>query len=141
MIAGELISWECKRQDTVALSTVEAEFMAFSRATTQALWLSKYFDEVGLPIPRPLKILADNSSSISNSLNNKNHRHTKHIDVRHHFIKEHTKSGNIIFQYTPMTENIANILTKALPQDALRKFIYWMGLSPRFMSTSVQGEC
>jgi len=73
MIAGGPISWECKRQDMVALSTVEAELMAFSKATTQALWLSKYFDEVGLPITRPLKVFADNSRSISNNLNNKNH--------------------------------------------------------------------
>jgi len=61
MIVGGVISWECKRQDIVALSTVKAKFMMFSRATTQALWLSKYFDKVELPILRPLKILADNS--------------------------------------------------------------------------------
>ena len=81
----------------MALSTVEAEFMAFSRATTQALWISKYFDEVGLPVKRPIIICADNSRSIANSTTDKNHRHTKHIDIRHHFIKEHTKSGNVIF--------------------------------------------
>jgi len=64
MIAGEPISWECKRQDMMALSTVEAEFMVFSKVTTQALWLSKYFDEVELLIIRPLKVFADNSGSI-----------------------------------------------------------------------------
>jgi len=65
MIARELISWECKRQDKiVALSMVKAEFMVFSKATTQALWLSKYFDKVSF---------ADNSGSISNSLNDKNY--------------------------------------------------------------------
>jgi len=73
MVAGELVSWKCKRQDTVVLSTVEAEFMVFLKATTQALWLLKYFNKVGLSVIRPLKIFADNSSSISNSLNNKNH--------------------------------------------------------------------
>ena len=52
---------------------VETEFMAFSKATTQALWLSKYFDEVELPITRLLKVFTDNSRSIFNSLNNKNH--------------------------------------------------------------------
>jgi len=115
MIAGGPISWECKRQDTVALFIVEAEFMAFSKATTQALWLSKYFDKVELPIIRPLKVFADNSGSISNSLNDKNHRRTKHVDVQYYFIKEHIKLDNIGFQYIPTTENIANILTKALP--------------------------
>jgi len=73
MVAGELVSWKCKRQDTIVLSTVEAEFMVFLKATTQALWLLKYFNKVGLSVIRPLKIFADNSSSISNSLNNKNH--------------------------------------------------------------------
>jgi len=73
MVAGELVSWKCKRQDTVVLSTVEAEFMVFLKATTQALWLLKYFNKVGLSVIRPLKIFADNSSSISNSLNDKNH--------------------------------------------------------------------
>jgi len=47
--------------------------MVFLKATTQALWLLKYFDKVGLSFTRPLKIFADNSSLISNSLNNKNH--------------------------------------------------------------------
>jgi len=115
--------------------------MAFSKATTQALWLLKYFNEVGLSVTRPLKIFADNSGSISNSLNDKNHQHMKHMDVRHHFIKEHTKLGNVIFQYTPTTENVADILTKALPRDTLRKFVCRMGLNQRTMSASVQGEC
>ena len=45
------------------------------------------------------------------------------MDVWHHFIKEHTKLGNIIFQYTPTTENVADILTKTLPKDTLHKFV------------------
>ena len=143
MVAGGPVSWECKRQDTVALSTVEVEFMVFSKATTQALWLLKYFNEVGLSVIRLLKIFADNSSSISNSLNDKNYWYMKHMymDVWHHFIKEHTKLGNIIFQYTPTTENVADILTKTLPKDTLHKFVYQMGLNQRTTSMSVQGEC
>jgi len=126
VVAGGPISWECKRQDTVALSTVEAEFMVFSRATTQALWISKYFDEVGLLVKRPIIICADNSSSIANSTTNKNHRYTKHIDIQHYFIKEHTKSGNIIFKYTSTSDNIADVLTKPLPRDTLQKFVKYL---------------
>ena len=140
LVAGGPVSWECKRQDTVALSTVEAEFMAFSKATTQALWISKYFDEIGLPVNKPLTIYADNSGSIANSTTDKNHRRTKHIDVRHHFIKEHVKLGNIIFQYTRTTENTADILTKPLPRDTLRKFAYHLGLNTKLTNASVQGE-
>ena len=103
----------------MALSTVEAEFMTFLKATTQALWMSKYFHEVRLLVNKPLTICADNSGSIANSTTEKNHRHTKHIDVRHHFIKEHVKLGNVRFQYIPTTENTADLLTKPLPRDTL----------------------
>jgi len=103
----------------MALPIVEAEFMAFSRANTQALWISKYFDKVGLPVKRPIIICADNSGSIANSTTDKNYRCTKHIDIRHHFIKEYTKSGNVVFQYTPTSDNIADVLTKPLPRDTL----------------------
>jgi len=138
IVASEPVFWKCKRQDIVALSTVKAEFMAFSKATTQALWISKYFDEVRLPVTKPLTIYADYSSSISNSLNDKNHHRTKHIDVRYYFIKEHTKKGNVIFHYTPTTQNVTGILTKPLPQDTLQKFVNCIGLNTR--SVSVQEE-
>jgi len=52
IVAGEPVSWESKCQETVVLSTVEAEFMAFTWATTQALWLSKFFDEPQLQEPQ-----------------------------------------------------------------------------------------
>jgi len=48
LVAGEPVFWESKRQETIALLTVEAEYMAFSRATTQALWITKYLHEVGV---------------------------------------------------------------------------------------------
>jgi len=97
IVAGEPVLWESKRQETVALSTVEAEYMGFSRAITQVLWISKYFTEIGLPTPKPIVVHMDNNGSISHSLNDKNHRRTKYIDMRHHFIKDQVKCGNITF--------------------------------------------
>ena len=141
VVAGGPVSWETKRQDTVALSTVEAEFMAFSRATTQALWLLKYFEEVGLSVARPITIHADNNRAISISSNDKNHRRTKHIDVRHHFVKEHTEADDINFKYIPSSLNMADFLTKTLPRDTLRKTISVLDLGPQTSSAAVQGEC
>jgi len=73
VVAGGPVSWETKRQDMVALSTVKAEFMVFSRATTQALWLLKYFEEIGLSMTQPVTIHADNNGAIALSTNDKNH--------------------------------------------------------------------
>ena len=107
----------------MALSTVKVEYMAFTRATSQAIWLSKFFDEVGLQINRPVLIYGDNAGSIANTVNDKNHRRTKHIDVKYYFVKEHAKSGQVKFEYTPSTENIADLFTKPLPRDAVQKLI------------------
>jgi len=78
----------------VALSTVEAEFIALSKATTQALWLAKFFEKIGLPIAKSTIINANNNGTISISTNDKNHWYTKYIDVQYHFTKEQTKVGH-----------------------------------------------
>jgi len=74
LVVGGPISWESKKQETVALSTVEAEYMAFPQAITQALWISKYLRKIGLPLSRPITIYANNKGLIMHCLNNKNHR-------------------------------------------------------------------
>ena len=99
----------------MALSIVKAEYIAFTRVISQAIWLSKFFDEVGLQINRPVLIYGNNVGSIANTVNDKNHCGTKHIDVKYHFVKEHTKSGQVKFEYTLSTENIADLFTKPLP--------------------------
>jgi len=98
LVAGGPISWESKKQETVALLIVEAEY-AFSRATTQALWISKYLCAIGLLLSRPITIYADNKGLIAHCLNDKNHRRTKHIDIRLHFVKDQIKFGKVNFEY------------------------------------------
>ena len=100
---------------------MEAKFIAFSRATTQALWIAKYFEEINLPISKPIIIYANNNVVISNSMNDKNHCHTKHIDVHYHFIKKQVDANDVLFKHILSSENMANFLTKPLPRDALHK--------------------
>ena len=66
------VSWESKRQEIVALLMIEAEYIDFSRVTTQALQILKYLNEIGLPISKLIIIFTDNNGLISHSLNNKN---------------------------------------------------------------------
>jgi len=131
MVAGGPVLWETKRQDIIALSTVEAQFMVFSQATTQALWISKYFDEIKLPVVKPILIYADNNGAISNSTNNKNYCRTKYIDVRHHFIKEWVSANKVNFLYIPSSENLTDFLTKPLSRDALHRTITLLDLNPK----------
>jgi len=67
------VSWECKQQGTVAFSMVEVEYMGFTRTAIQLMWLTKFFDEIGLPVKLPVQIFADNKGSIANTINGKNY--------------------------------------------------------------------
>jgi len=118
-VGGGLVSWASKRQETVALSTVEAEYMAFTRATQQALWLTKFMEEIRMPQQTPICIFGDNTGAIANTQNNKNHRCTKHIDVKHHFVKEKVAMQSVEFNYVSSLENLADILTKPLAKEAV----------------------
>jgi len=140
MVAGGPVSWESKQQEIATLSTIEAEYVAFTRVTTQALWLTKFFNEIGLLIKSPIEIRADNDGSISNSINDKNYRRTKHINVKHHFIRERTARGEVLFKYILSSDNLADIFTKPLPRDTIWKLtMYLKHENPPTMM--VQGEC
>jgi hypothetical protein len=127
-VAGGPVSWASKRQETVALSTVEAEYTAFTRASQQAMWISKSLAEVGLCQKWPTNIFADNQGAIANTQNYKNHRRTKHIRVKYHFVKERVEAGEISFTYIPSADNLADIMTKPLPREAILRCCKGIGL-------------
>lgn len=127
-VANGPVSWTSKRQETVALSTVEAEYMAFTRATQQAIWLTKFMDEIALTQPRPINIFADNNGAIANTQNDKNHRRTKHIRIKYHFTKEKVAEGEVFFTYIPSADNLADILTKPLAKEAVTRCCSGIGL-------------
>jgi len=103
--------------------------------------MMKFFTEIGLPVTNPITIYTDNNRSISNSTNNKNHRQTKHIDVKFHFVKEHMKKGEIMFTYIPSSDNLADLFTKSLPCETIRRLATAMDLNPKVQVMPVQEEC
>jgi hypothetical protein len=104
--------------------------MAFTRASQQALWLAKFMDEVALDQERPVNIFADNNGAIANTQNNKNHHCTKHIRIKHHFVKECLASGDISFTYVPSGNNLADIFTKPVAKDMMVRCCKGIGLIP-----------
>ena len=91
---------------------------------------------------RQLDLCPYNQGSIANIMNDKNHRQTKHIDIKFHFVKEKMKSRQVVFQYTPSAENVADIFPKPLVWDTLRKLISYLGLTFQTESdVTVQGKC
>lgn len=88
LVGNGIVVWSSKKQTTVALSTMEAEYMAISYATRHAIWLRALLAELTFTQDGPTTINADNQSAIALSKDNVNHSRSKHIDIRHHFIRE-----------------------------------------------------
>jgi len=122
------ISWSSKKQQIVALSTTEAEYIAQSHAAKEALWLRTFIGELRGKPTQPLTIHCDNQGAIALSKDNKFHARTKHIDIRHHFIREAIEDRKLSVVYIPTDDNPADIFTKPLAKAKFRRFVELLGL-------------
>ena len=123
------MSWNSKRQPTVALSTAEAEYMAASQATKEVLWLKQLLGELGFVQSQPVPIRSDNQGCIALTKNPAYHSRTKHIDIRHHFIRDSVEVGDIELRYCVTDDMTADVLTKALAREKHEKHTAALGLS------------
>ena len=115
LIGGRAVAWSSKKQPTVALSSTEAEYMASSNATTQAIWLWNLFTELNFIQPSPTELLLDNQSAITLASNPQFHARSKHIDICHHFIRSCITDGHVELFWCPTGDMITDVLTKPLP--------------------------
>ncbi len=127
---GGPVAWKSRRQPTTALSTAEAEYMASADATRQAIWLRLLLDDLGEP-QTTMTILNDNQACIQLSKNPVHHDRSKHIDMRHHFLRDHVNSNTIELLHVPTADNLADLLTKPLGVDKFDDLRHRLGLSRR----------
>jgi len=111
---GSLISWGSGRQQSVALSSMEAEYMALCLATQEAVWLIEIMKNLKFIQHSPIIIHEDNQACIEFSNHNVHHAKSKHIQQRYHYTREVIKKGDITLAYIPTSENPADIMTKPL---------------------------
>jgi hypothetical protein len=127
VLHGGAISWSSRFQPTVAVSTAEAEYMSAASATKEALWLRKLFAAFGMNVS-PVQMMCDNQAAIKLIKHPIASMRSKHIDVQHHFVRERCASGEVVFQYCPTGDMVADCLTKALPLIGLQKCLSGMGV-------------
>jgi hypothetical protein len=120
-VGGGVISYNSKRQPTVALSSTEAEYMAACNATQEAMHLRVLLRDLGFEQNGPTIIMEDNQGCIALSENPINHRRTKHIDVRYHYTRERVEAGAVKLVYVPTEWQLADLLTKPLEAPRLAK--------------------
>lgn len=127
--SGGAISWASKRQATVALSSAEAEYMAMSCATQEALWLKQMEEDLWAKLKDdPVVIFCDSQSALCLSRNDGYNPRTKHIDIRYHFIRQNITQANVCFEYVGTKQMVADTLTKAVAADKFKFCTSSMGL-------------
>ena len=109
-----VVSWFNKKQKLVALSSVEAEYMATSMAACEGMWLRKLLAGLFECELDAIVVHRDNKSGVRLSENPMFHDRSKHIDIRYHFLRDCVKRGSIRLEYIQIYEQVADIFTKAL---------------------------
>ena len=133
---GPAVSWKSKKQDSVALSTCEAEYMAACAAAQEAIYLSRVFRDFCQTVPSrdlngdsPLINLAsnvvvnvDNQGAIGLAKNPVSHKKTKHVDIKYHFVRECVLNKKIELVYVPTAFNVSDLMTKPTSKVKLSQF-------------------
>nr|GEW72680.1 Gag-Pol polyprotein [Tanacetum cinerariifolium] len=111
----KLVSWSSKKQKSTAISTTEAEYIAMSGCCAQILWMRSQLTDYGFDFNK-MPLYCDNRSAIALCCNNVQHSRSKHIDIRHHFIRDQVERGIVELYFVTMDYQLADIFNKALPQ-------------------------
>lgn len=126
--AGAAVSWNSKRQDTVALSTTEAEYMALATTSQEALWWNGILAE-SFGKKDGMEIRCDNRSTICLAEKEAGYsRRTKHIDVRYHFVKDKVATKEIAINHVVSSDQLADVFTKPLAKAAFQNARKNLGL-------------
>jgi len=128
-VNGSSVSWKSQRQQTVAMSSTEAEYMALFAVVQEVIWMKRFLDQVSPKhTSQEIIVYQDNKSAILLASNPTQHSRTKHINTKFHFVREQVTSGQVKLQYLPTEDMTADILTKAVSGVKLTKHIKSFGL-------------
>ena len=127
LLGNSLISWFSKKQNSVALSTAEAEYVAAGSCCSQVLYMKQQLEDYQIHIDCA-EIYCDNTSAINISKNPVLHSRTKHIEIRHHFIRDHVQRGDVRLVHVNTGDQLADIFTKPLPRDQFAKIRRELGM-------------
>ncbi|XP_019263111.1 PREDICTED: uncharacterized protein LOC109240886 [Nicotiana attenuata] len=113
-LGGSPISWKSKKQETISLSSAEAEYRALRKVVGELVWLSRLLEELTVPINLPIPVHCDSLSSLHIARNPVFHERTKHIEVDCHFVRTKLQDGLISLHHIGTRQQLADVLTKSL---------------------------
>uniref|UniRef100_I1QRU7 Retrovirus-related Pol polyprotein from transposon TNT 1-94-like beta-barrel domain-containing protein n=1 Tax=Oryza glaberrima TaxID=4538 RepID=I1QRU7_ORYGL len=114
-LGRSLVSWSSKKQNSIALSTAEAEYVAAGSCCAQLFWMKQTLNDFGYNFTK-IPLLCDNESAIKIANNPVQHSRTKHIDICHHFLRDHETKGDICLTHVRTETQLADICTMPLDE-------------------------
>ncbi|GKD24990.1 hypothetical protein Tco_1231204 [Tanacetum coccineum] len=122
-----LTYWFAKKQTALAISTTEAKYVSVGKACQQALWMKQVLIDYGIRLD-DVPIMCDNKGAIDLSKNPVQHSRTKHIEIRHHFLRDNVQKGNISIEKVASEDNITDIFTKPLKCEVFNYLRLGLGM-------------
>ncbi|GJX39767.1 retrovirus-related pol polyprotein from transposon TNT 1-94 [Tanacetum coccineum] len=127
LLGDKLVRWPSKNQTSTSISSTEAEYIAMSGCCAQILWMRSQLSDYGFAY-NLVPLYCDNKSAIALCCNNVQHSQSKHIDIRHHFIREQVENGVVELYFVRTEYQLADIFTKALPRERFEFILPWLGM-------------
>ncbi|GKA55182.1 retrovirus-related pol polyprotein from transposon TNT 1-94 [Tanacetum coccineum] len=138
-LGDKLVSWSSKKQKSTAISTIEAEYIAMSGCCAQILWMRSQLTDYGFAFNK-IPLYCDNRSAIALCCNNVQHSRSKHIDIRHHFIREQVEKGVVELYFVSTDYQLADIFTKALPRERFEFLLPRLGMKNTMADVNVNAH-
>jgi hypothetical protein len=130
---GGIIAWCSRRQTCVVLSTTEAEYVAASETAKEAIWIRRILPIFQQGPEAPIVIKCDNQSAIQLVCHPDQRPKTKHIAIRYNFIRLQQENGEIKMEFTRSADQLADIMTKALPSPRFHSIREELSVVPGFI--------
>ncbi|GKF22203.1 hypothetical protein Tco_0074525 [Tanacetum coccineum] len=127
---------------STAIFTIEAEYIAMSECCAQILWMRSQLTDYGFTFNK-IPLYYDNRSAIALCYNNVQHSRSKHIDIRHHFIREQVEKGVVELYFVTTDYQLADIFTKALSRERFEFLLPCLGMkgmTPETLIRLQEGE-
>ncbi|GJU67859.1 copia protein [Tanacetum coccineum] len=118
---------ETVKQTSLAISTTKAEYVSAGKACQQALWMKQALIDYDVRL-EDVPIMCDNKGTINLSQNPVQHSRIKHIEIRHHFLRDNFHKGHISIEKVSSVNNIADILTKPLKRESFNYLRLGLGM-------------
>lgn len=121
LLAGAPVFWRSVKQTSVALSTMEAEYISLAECTREVVWMKNLLESIGLNnlVGGSTSIWCDSQAAIAHAESYVSKSRTKHIAIRHHYIREKTTEKSVRLKYVSTHKNLADLLTKSLGRNQL----------------------